>query len=85
MGHPFFLEMFMGELVIFGIIILLALACGYGIFISIRKLHLIKKGAEGDRTPWILLIVVCSLYLLFFIAGVVFIFILMASIAVNGM
>ena len=53
--------------------------------ISINKLRKIKKGAEGSRVPWIILLVVCGIYVAFVIAAIVFLFILSASIAVNGM
>lgn len=56
-----------------------------GIGISIYKLRKIKKGAEGSRVPWIILLVVCGIYVAFVIATIVFLFMLSASIAVNGM
>lgn len=67
------------------LLIVLAVASLFGIIVSARKLHDIKKGAAGHRESWILLLVVCSLYVGLFIAGIVFIFILMASIVINGM
>ena len=56
-----------------------------GIIVSGKKLLDIKKGAPGSRAPWILLIILCGLYLLLLAAAIVFIFIIAASIAVNGM
>ena len=56
-----------------------------GIIVSVKKLLDIKKGAPGSRAPWILLIILCGLYLLLLAAAIVFIFVLIASIAVNGM
>ncbi|MBO4533479.1 MAG: hypothetical protein J5726_07260 [Treponema sp.] len=67
------------------LLIILAVASLCGIIVSAKKLHDIKKGAAGNRAPWILLLVVCSLYIGLFIAGIIFIFILMASIVINGM
>lgn len=67
------------------IAILLTAASFGGICISIIKLRKIKEGAEGSRVPWIILLVVCGIYLAFVIAAIVFLFILAASLAINGM
>ena len=67
------------------IAILLTAASFGGICISIIKLRKIKEGAEGARVPWIILLVVCGIYLAFVIAAIVFLFILAASLAINGM
>ena len=74
------------EIVAFLLIAILLTAGSIGgIGISINKLRKIKKGAEGSRVPWIILLVVCCIYVAFVIAAIVFLFILSASIAVNGM
>ena len=67
------------------IAILLTSASFGGICISIIKLRKIKEGAKGARVPWIILLVVCGIYLAFVIAAIVFLFILAASLAINGM
>ena len=73
------------ELVILIAVIALTAASIGGIGFSSRKLYKIKNGEQGNRAPWILLIVLCSLYLAFIAAALVFLFILAASITVNGM
>ena len=67
------------------IAILLTAGSISGIGISINKLRKIKKGSEGSRVPWIILLVISCIYVAFVIAAIVFLFILSASIAVNGM
>lgn len=71
--------------IFFLIVTLLAAASVGGIVTSIVKLHRIKKGAQGSRAPWIVLLVVCGIYILFIIAAIIFLFMIMVSIAVNGM
>ncbi len=73
------------NLLIFIAVILLTAASIGGIIISGIKLHKIKNSGQGNRAPWIFLIVLCSLYLALVAAAIVFIVILITSLVVNGM
>ena len=70
---------------IYFIISLLTAASGIGIIVSAIKLHKIKKGAQGRRAPWIILIIICSLYMGLIAVGLIYIIMLMINIIVVGM
>jgi len=67
------------------LLIILAAASIAGIIVSAIKLRGLKEAVEGKRAPWIILIVLCSIYLALFIAGIIFLIMIMVSITVNGM